>query len=56
MYGFGGIMQFYPQYRNVDFSSYNHPREGFIGNYAITGQEEDRAMIVSLIMNERERS
>ncbi|WP_420578010.1 putative zinc-binding metallopeptidase [Ekhidna sp.] len=55
-YGYGGIMQYDPRYQNVDFASYNHPKEGFVSNYAMTGAEEDRAMIVSLIMNERERA
>ncbi|SNS81520.1 hypothetical protein SAMN05421640_1351 [Ekhidna lutea] len=54
-YGYGGVMQFDKRYKNIDFTSHNHPREGFIGNYAMTGAEEDRAMIVALIMNERER-
>lgn len=54
-YGYSGYMQYDPKYRNVDFGSHSRPKEGFISYYSMTGDEEDRAVIVSLMMNDRER-
>lgn len=44
-----GAMQFNPRYAQVDWS-YVHPREGFITNYAMTAEEEDRAELAAFLL------
>ncbi len=44
-----GAMQFNPRYASVDWS-FVHPQEGFITNYAMTAEEEDRAELAAFLL------